>query len=156
MTEELDEMLKSELIEKAESLGLDTDGTKAVLKERILEALAAEPVEEPEDAPEDCCDDEECTDSACAEEVVEEVVEKVVEEKSMLDLLTDEPDETASNEEFIKWAYESILKRKADDGGLMHYLNGMRLRNWTREHIKKVLSESDEALALAELDKKSK
>jgi len=148
MTEELDEMLKSELIEKAESLGLDTDGTKAVLKERILEALAAEEsVEEPE---------EEVAEELPEDEPEEEVVEEVVEEKSMLDLLTDEPDETASNEEFIKWAYESILKRKADDGGLMHYLNGMRLRNWSREHIKKVLSESEEALALKELDKKSK
>ena len=68
----LDEMLKSELIEMCESLGLETDGTKAVLTERILEAQAAEEVvSEPEDAPEDCCDDEECTDSACAEEVVE-------------------------------------------------------------------------------------
>ncbi len=152
---DLDEMLKKELIELAEELGIeDLDGTKAVLIERIQakqEALLAlESDEEPE------VEEEVLEEEAVEEEVVEEVVEEKVVEENMLDLLTDEPDETADNKEFIEWAYLHYLERKADDGGLMHYLNGMKLRNWSRDRIKDALANSDEAKALAELKLKSK
>lgn len=152
---DLDDMLKKELIELAEELGIeDLDGTKSVLIERIQakqEALLELESEEETEAEEEVVEEE-----AVEEEVVEEVVEEKVVEENMLDLLTDEPDETASNKEFIEWAYLNILERKADDGGLMHYLNGMKLRNWSRDRIKSALANSDEAKALAELKLKSK
>lgn len=152
---DLDEMLKKELVELATELGIEElDGTKAVLIERIQTAqealLALESEEEPE------AEEEVLEEEAVEEEVVEEVVEEKVVEENMLDLLTDEPDETVDNKEFIEWAYLNILERKADDGGLMHYLNGMKLRNWSRDRIKAALSNSDEAKALTELKLKRK
>lgn len=147
MSKELNEMLKSELIELAESLGLETDGTKAVLIERIEAAQVEEAPAEEEVVEEE---------APAEEEVVEEVAEEPVEDAPMKDLLTEEPDETMDDKEFIEWAYQSVLKRKADQGGLMHYLNGMRLRKWSRDRVLNALKESDEAKALGELDGKRK
>lgn len=141
------ELTKKELIALCEEKGLDTSGTKSELVAR-LEA----PTETVEEAPTETV--EESLPEASPEPVVEEVVEEPTPapkkaKKATKTSLPDVEDESISNEEFVKQAYLSILKREADAGGLKHYVRCLEMhRTLTREQVLERLADSEEAKAL--------
>jgi hypothetical protein len=135
---ELSDLTKKELIAKAEELELDIGGNKTELLERIeahlasLEAPAEEVVEE-------------------VEEAVEEVVEEVVEEapaKPLKKGALPPVDTDMDPEAFVALAYQAVLKREADAGGLRHYTSMVAMGSLTKQQVLDDLAASDEAQSL--------
>lgn len=93
MTDELTSLLKADLVALCEEHGLTTDGTKALLIERLTDHLYPEE---------------------------EEVVEEVKVSKGNLSLPSVDPMDM-SPEDFIEKAYLAVLGREADLGGKKHY-----------------------------------
>lgn len=132
---ELSDLTKKELIAKAEELELDIGGNKTELLERIEAHLASleAPAEE------------------VVEEAVEEVVEEVVEEAPAKPLKKgDLPpvDTDLDPEAFVALAYQAVLKRDADAGGLAHYTSMVAMGSLTKQQVLDDLASSDEAQSL--------
>ena len=117
-------MKKAELVEKAEDLGLDSDGTKAELISRI-EAHESE------------------ADPASADPVVEEPIEANESDESAA---ASDLDPELDSVSFVKKAYQDILGRDADEGGLRHYVNALDFhKTIDRQKVIDDLKASDEA-----------
>ena len=126
------DLKKAELIALCEENGLDTEGTKAELAERLDAVLSWD------DAAEE------------SEEVVEEVVEEVYEHPPLPTLaeVTDVEDDD-DIEVFINNVYNEYLKRDATEHELSHYRKAMTFHhNLTKENFVFGIKNSDEARSL--------
>jgi hypothetical protein len=97
MTDELTSLLKAELVALCEEHGLTSDGTKALLIERLTNHLYPEE---------------------------EEVVEEVKVSKGNIALPSVDPLDMAV-EDFVEKAYMAVLGREADLGGKKHYVRSI-------------------------------
>ena len=120
MTDELQSLLKADLVALCEEHGLTTDGTKALLIERLANHLY------PDDG-----------------ETVEEVVEVKV-SKGNIDLPSVDPMDMAA-EDFVEKAYLAVLGREVDLGGKKHYTRNIGpLGVMTRQQMLDSLFASEE------------
>jgi hypothetical protein len=97
MTDELTSLLKAELVALCEEHGLTSDGTKALLIERLTNHLYPEE---------------------------EEVVEEVKVSKGNITLPSVDPLDM-SVEDFVEKAYMAVLGREVDLGGKKHYVRSL-------------------------------
>ena len=123
------DLKKAELIALCEENGLDTEGTKAELAERLDAVLSWDDADE---------------------EVAEEVVEEVYEHPQLPTLaeVTDVEDDD-DIEVFINNVFNEYVKRDATEHELSHYRKAMTFHNnLTKENFVFGIKNSDEARSL--------
>jgi len=117
MTDELTSLLKADLVKLCEEHGLTTDGSKALLIERLTNHLYPEE---------------------------EEVVEEVKVSKGNLSLPSVDPMDMSASD-FVEKAYLAVLGREADLGGKKHYIGAIGpMGAITRQQMLDSLFESTE------------